>query len=234
METRYHWNRLPAALLLVLALLAFTLSPALAATLTAADRLTSTDVGALARTIRVVSQADAQLTPLASLKLGGSPLDAAQQDGLVAAIQADRQYQDLRLLATPSGTRYLYSTSFISDTYSHILLLVETGDPYAMMADIARENSQLYPRPTPVAMFALPLFRLPADQVEQIARDTVQKREYGDVHLFTTSSGSLYLYSDRYMNEDWARSIAEMDGPMPGQASPDIPADIPPEDVRSA
>ncbi len=174
-----------------------------------AKQLSPEEIETLAHQVRFQSWDEASLTPLSSLKLGTMSLKAGDEEALIAAIGADEQYKDLKLLRTSEGVGYLYSSEFMSDSYARILLLLEKRDPCELMAGIVRENSEVYPRPTPVAMFTDPLFRIARNQVDRVVQEMMQRPENGDLHLIVTSVGTRYLYSDRYLDGDWAKALAE-------------------------
>ncbi len=162
-----------------------------------------------AELVRERARKDAKLTPVSALAYEGQMLDETQQQQLLAEIQADEQCADVKLLRTSAGATYLYSTSVMSDTYARILLRAEDGNPYETIAGTVREESETYPRPTMVSMLKDPTFGLDPDQVEQLAREIVQLPEYSDLKLVEASTGAIYLYSDRHLDEDWAESLVE-------------------------
>jgi hypothetical protein len=162
-----------------------------------------------AELVRDRAKTEAKLTPVSALAYEGKMLDSEQQAELLAEIAADDQCSDVKLMRTSSGAAYLYSTGFMSDTYARILLRVEDGNPYETIASTVREESQVYPRPTSLAMLKDGAFGLDPDQVERLVREVVQLPQYSDLKLVEASTGALYIYSERHLNGDWAESLVE-------------------------
>jgi hypothetical protein len=163
----------------------------------------------IAELVREHSLDHAILTPMASLEVDEKPLEPEERERLVQEVLADPECGDLRLLRTSKGAAYFYSTLHMSDGYARILLRVEEDNPYETIAATVREESELYPRPTPIAALRNPTFGLEADRVEQLAREVVQLEQYKDIKLIEASTGAIYLHSDRFLDAEWARSLVE-------------------------
>ena len=67
--------------------------------------------------------------------------------------------EDLHELAAPDGSRYYYSSQFMTQAYA-IILLQKQGDPLRLIAEIVRQSSEAYPRPVPLDIFTQPPFDL--------------------------------------------------------------------------
>ncbi len=163
----------------------------------------------LAELVREQSRVHAILTPMASIEVDEKPLEEAEREQLIREVLADPECGDLRLLRTSKGAAYFYSTLHMSDSYARILLRVEEDNPYETIAATVREESETYPRPTPIAALRNPTFGLDADRVEQLAREMVQLDRYADIKLIEASTGAIYLHSDRFLDPEWARSLVE-------------------------
>jgi len=162
----------------------------------------------LAALVRHRSRAEAKLTPMAAVEVDGEPL-GDRQESLIAEILAAEACGDIRVLRSSSGAAYLYSSDHMSEGYARILLRVEEGDPCEQVASVVREESELYPRPTPMAQFSNPLFGVDPDRLRQLVQEMLQLKQYSDIKLITASTGAEYLYSDRFLDRDWAQSLVE-------------------------
>ncbi len=163
----------------------------------------------VAELVRVRSRTEAKLTPLDRVQVDGALLDEEQKARLVEEILADEGCRDLRVMRSAAGKSYLYCTAHISDTYARILFRVEEGNPYELIASTVREESETYPRPTTIELFREPTFRLEPKRVEQLVEEMGQLEQYRDVKPIRASTGALYLYSSRFLDADWARSLVE-------------------------
>ncbi len=166
-------------------------------------------VARLAELVRERSRTTAKLTPLDKVQAGDSFLDEEQKAHLIEEILAGEDYRDLRVLRTSAGATYLYCTTHISDSYARLLFRVAEGNPYELIASTVREESETYPRPTTAILFKEPPFLLDQQQVEGLAREMAQLEQYRDVKPIRATTGALYLYSDRFLDAEWARSLVE-------------------------
>lgn len=163
----------------------------------------------VAEVIRDRSRTRAVLTPFDFLRMDGAEMPQELRDELARDIQADDGLKDIRLMRSETGRVYLYSSESISDSYARILFRAEEGNPYEIIAATVREESELYPRPTPLESLKNPTFGLDPDGVEEMARELVRLPTYEDIKMLEASTGALYLYSDSHLDRDWAESMME-------------------------
>jgi hypothetical protein len=133
-----------------------------------------------------------------------------QLDGVWEAIADDPQYADIvRTADEKSGAEFLHSTKYLVVPYARLLLRTQADDPVFLIASTVRDNSEIYPRTTPVTFFELDPFNLPLEEV--FAHITVMGSldEYSDIKGVTVSNGMVCLYSDRYLTEPRAMAIAQ-------------------------
>lgn len=135
-----------------------------------------------------------------------------QLEGVWEAIASDPELADI--VRTPdekSGAEFLHSTNYLVVPYARLLLRTQADDPVYLIAQTVRDNAQTYPRPTPVTFFELDPFNLPLEEI--FAHITVigSLEEYADIKSVTVSNGMVCLYSDRYLTESRAMSLAQWD-----------------------
>ena len=136
--------------------------------------------------------------------------DEEQLDGVWEAVASDPQYADIvRTADEKSGEEFLHSTKYLVVPYARLLLRTQADDPVFLIASTVRDNSEIYPRATPVTFFELDPFDLPLEEV--FAHITVMSSldEYSDIRSVTVSNGMVCLYSDRYLTEPRAMAIAQ-------------------------
>mgnify|MGYP000417408745 CR=1 FL=1 len=79
----------------------------------------------------------------------------------------------------------------------------------ALVCDQIRENSRIYPRPVPSQMFLEAPFDFDVPTLECLLQPIGRKEENKDIKFTQTSSGTIFLYSDKYLDDDLAEFLAE-------------------------
>lgn len=110
-------------------------------------------------------------------------------------------------ISAPDGKEYLYFKPLISHSYARIL--ADKDDSEAQIVNQIRDNSRIYPRPVPSQMFLEEPFNFDRSTLESLLRSIGEKEGNQDIKLTQTSSGTIYLYSDKYLEDDLADFLAE-------------------------
>ena len=116
--------------------------------------------------------------------------------------------EDLHELAAENGSRFYYSSRFMTSDYAGILLYKE-GDPLRLIAEIVRDNSKIYPRPVPLDLFIQPPFELSRQEMAAHLDRMAKEEGYGDIAAVTTSQSSVFLFSTLHLDPDYASMLAE-------------------------
>jgi hypothetical protein len=119
-----------------------------------------------------------------------------------------QENEDLREISTRAGISYYYSTLTLSETYAKILVGNEEG-PLSVIAQVVRENSESYPRPVPLDLFRGSPFDLTQEEILDCLEEMAARGEFQDIARTTTSVGTVFLYSSRYLEPDYAFTLAE-------------------------
>jgi hypothetical protein len=154
--------------------------------------------------------AKVQLT--AKADFSKEPFDLADEafDEVMAELAVREEYKDVTTIVEDGEIVYLYSSDLISRNYAGLLARGLRNDPVRMIADTVREESELYPRPTPLAVFGVPPFSLGEDEAEQAERELLERPEYADIHQVEASTGAIYLFSDcSSLTEPFVHSMVE-------------------------
>ncbi|MFH1114775.1 MAG: hypothetical protein V1792_12740 [Pseudomonadota bacterium] len=122
--------------------------------------------------------------------------------------QVLQENPDLRFIPGRDGVPHYYSLQSLSETYAAILVR-KTEGPLWLMAEVVRDNSRLYPRPVPAESFREPPFGLTGAEVAECLTTMREQNEYQDIAQTTTSAGTRFLYSTRYLEPDHASALAE-------------------------
>jgi hypothetical protein len=115
---------------------------------------------------------------------------------------------DLVKLHAEEREPHYFSTQFMTEAYARILVGKES-DPLLLIADIVRENSAVYPRPVPVAMFTGSPFDLSRKEIQACLERMAGQEEYNDIRQTETSIGNVFLYSTSHLEPNYASMLAE-------------------------
>jgi hypothetical protein len=111
-------------------------------------------------------------------------------------------------LVAQDGSRQYYSSQFITQAYA-LMLLQKQGDPLRLIAEIVRQNSQVYPRPVPLDFFTQPPFDLTHQEVLNDLERMAAEEEYRDIVPTTTSASRVFLYSTLHLEPGHSSMLAE-------------------------
>ncbi|HTN52657.1 MAG TPA: hypothetical protein VML50_09675 [Anaeromyxobacter sp.] len=152
------------------------------------------------------------LTPVADLDPLVPGADPARRDALLAELQADERFRDIRTVTGPGGERYCHSDAFVSGTYSQIMMRAKTRDACLGIAELVRERSRTLPKPTRLTTFEDPVFGIDPGRLEAAVEETLSRPEYADIkRLVHPETGGVYLYSDRFLAPQQAFLIMDWD-----------------------
>jgi len=118
------------------------------------------------------------------------------------------RYEDLEELPDKGEGPRFYSSQFMTESYTRILLQKET-DLLLLIAEVVRENSAVYPRPVSLDLFGDSPFNLSQDQLQGYLQQMAKEEGYRDIKQTTTSAGNVFLYSSLHLEPDYASMLAE-------------------------
>mgnify|MGYP000691653810 CR=1 FL=1 len=114
---------------------------------------------------------------------------------------------ELAVFTAWDGKEYYHYKPQMSSLYARILSTA--NNKMVQVASVVRESSRDYPRPVALEIFEYPPFLFEADALQQCLRDMDENPEYADIKFTESSVGTVYLYSTRYLDEDYAAFLAE-------------------------
>ena len=115
---------------------------------------------------------------------------------------------DLKEISGSDGFPRYYSSIYMGEAFATLLLKKERG-PLVLIAETVREDSAVYPRPTPRETFKHPPFKLTEEEISACLLQMATREEFKDIGQTTTSAGTVYLYSARHLDPDYASMLAE-------------------------
>lgn len=104
---------------------------------------------------------------------------------------------------------YFFSDVSMTEAYAIHLYRIEERDPIKLIADTVRDDSRIYPRPTPLATFCEQPFRMSQEDLDGAILTMESRPECADIRISTASNGARHLYSSRYLSEQYADSLTE-------------------------
>lgn len=132
--------------------------------------------------------------------------DATDADEL-AADEPEWQLDDIKVLE--GKQTYLYSSDYMTDTYAHWAFLSEEGDDALTLADNARSESRLYPRPMLATSLCNKPYYWSQEKIDQTWQAMQESGTYPDIKTCSASNGEEYFYSTDYLSDAQAKALAE-------------------------
>lgn len=135
-------------------------------------------------------------------------LEVEEALSLIEELKARDEFSDI-CVNKGKEKIYLYSKNYITNNYANMVISVEEKDHFKMIADIVRQESKVYPRPTDARLFNKAPFKLTKEEFYEIYKQLKNKDEYKDIKEARASNNALYLYSDKFMKKALADSLTE-------------------------
>jgi hypothetical protein len=118
------------------------------------------------------------------------------------------RYEDLEKLPDRGEGPRFYSSQFMTESYTRILLQKEI-DLLLLIAEVVRENSAVYPRPVSLDLFGDSPFNLTQGELQGYLQQMAREEGYRDIKQTTTSTGNVFLFSSLHLEPDYASMLAE-------------------------
>lgn len=138
------------------------------------------------------------------VELGG--VELADTDKL-----PDLDVSDIAFMFGKKGI-YLYSVALLSHSFARALYLTAEDNDMATFVDVVRTESSTYPRPVGIDAFMNPPYLWPRSKTLRVFDEVVATGSFNDIKQTATSFGTPYFYSDMYLSEAQAGSLAQWYG----------------------
>ena len=132
------------------------------------------------------------------------PPSAKLEEEIAGALAAD---PDLAVVHSPDGEEFYRCVSLMSATYAEIL--AGKHAPCLLIAETVRKNSKEYPRPIALDIFEYPPFDFDPESIQACLRRMDADADFGDISFVESSEGTVYLYSKRHLDHDYAAFLAQ-------------------------
>lgn len=93
---------------------------------------------------------------------------------------------------------------------SYARMLSAKNNPIEAVVDMVRETSRIYPALTPIDVFQAPPFDMKPEDLQQILKQISEDPEKKDIRFTTNSVDAVFLYSNRYIDDDYADALADV------------------------
>lgn len=150
--------------------------------------------------------AEGRLTRLSSLRAAG-PADPGRNPDPLREIEGSGA-SDLKRMDGREET-YFFSDLGMTRSYAAYLFRLEEKDLVGLVLETVREDSRVYPRPTPLDFFRAPPFGLGPEQVEDILSRIRERGDCTDIRESRASNGARYLYSTLHLSPGHAEALTE-------------------------
>lgn len=160
----------------------------------------------LAELIRANS-VQGKLTPLEYLETSESSEEEAVAEQ-INLLLTDGAYSDI-IKIEGQKDEYFYSSRHMADNYANILIKIADGNLFELIASTVRHESKLYPRPTDGKLFLKAPFNFQKENLEKVLSQIKNHEAYRDINEVYASNGALYLYSNQYLSQTYAKSLAQ-------------------------
>jgi hypothetical protein len=104
---------------------------------------------------------------------------------------------------------YFSSDLHMTRAYAAYLYRLAEKDLVGLVVETVREDSRLYPRPTPLDFFLDPPFKFARDQLDDVLARIREPGDCQDIRESRASNGARYLYSTLRLTVPHAEALTE-------------------------
>ena len=128
---------------------------------------------------------------------------------LLSAVDQGQACDELNDTVLIKGKKdsYYFDASIMTPEFARVQALIEDKDMLATIAEVARHDSSLYPRPAPFSKFSGYPFRFSVDEIEGAAARMQLSEAYKDIGVVEASNGAKAFYSSQSLSKNYARAL---------------------------
>ena len=113
----------------------------------------------------------------------------------------------IAILTSWDEKEYFHYRPLLSASYARILSA--KNNPAEMICDLVREHSRIYPRPVTIGTFQEEPFNLKPEELQELMQAFSKDPKKSDIKFTTSSLGTVFLYSNKYLEDDYADFLAQ-------------------------
>lgn len=103
---------------------------------------------------------------------------------------------------------YFHFRPLLSSSYAR--MLSTKNNPLEAVVDMVRETSRIYPALTPIDVFELEPFSMKPEDIQLLLKQISADPDKKDIRFTTNSVDGVFLYSNRYIDDDYADALADI------------------------
>ena len=103
---------------------------------------------------------------------------------------------------------YFHFRPLLSSSYAR--MLSTKNNPIEAIVDMVRETSRIYPALTPIDVFELEPFSMKPEDIQLVLKQISADPDKKDIRFTTNSVDGVFLYSNRYIDDDYADALADI------------------------
>ena len=161
----------------------------------------------MSETIRI-NTINVKLTKEEEFTLEPISLKAEDVESKIDELLSREGFEDIKK-ANGKKCIYLYSDKHMTDNYAKLLVKVEDGDLFSLIAETVRNDSKIYPRTTDIKLFTKSPYNFKENEFMDILSKIKQKEGFEDIKESRASNDALYLYSELHLSKVYADSLTE-------------------------
>ena len=123
----------------------------------------------------------------------------------------ERPVSDIVLRYGKKGI-YLYSEALLANNYAQILFLNAEDNDLTTFVTLVRDESKTYPRPMDETSFMNPPFLWSRKKVRELFDRACESGSFPDIKRTVTTRNQRFYYSDLYLRDAQAKSLAQFYG----------------------
>ena len=136
-------------------------------------------------------------------------MDAEKLSELLSGVDQGQACEELKNAALIKGKKdsYYFDASIMTPEFARVQALIEDKDMLATIAEVARHDSSLYPRPAPFSKFSGYPVLFSVDEIEGAAARMQLSEAYRDIGVVEASNGAKAFYSSQSLSKNYARAL---------------------------
>lgn len=103
---------------------------------------------------------------------------------------------------------YFHFRPLLSGSYAR--MLSTKNNPIEAVVDMVRETSRIYPALTPIDVFESEPFSMKPEDIQRVLKQISEDPDKKDIRFTTNSVDGVFLYSNRYIDDDYADALADV------------------------
>lgn len=134
-----------------------------------------------------------------------------EKDALLTTIQELQMQEEYKDICVYQGAKelYYYTYPLLAHNYVKNVALAQEDELPRTIAEVARYESQIYPRATDIKTFTKFPYRYTEIQVKRMLERMRKEEQYQDLQTYESSHKNFYVYSSKFFTRQHAVFLIE-------------------------